>query len=471
MGAAMEAFQGLFNLSQCSRRKRTRTPESLKFDFAEGIKASAASPADSDSTFSSTEPGDLSHGDFSDRTSGSSDISDNENHAPGLPIGLPPGLTLSAPPGLGFCPNTTMPQAPHRTRLGTRLNSQAALFVPTGAMPAPVAAEGFGAPPDNARQLCNSIRLLKDVLEDWETTVPSAAQDHHALNQQRTNAHAIGALQEALTRLSPHDAAAVRTYLNEKEAKRNATLTVDSLVKSARMAMMGTTLDKSPGIAGHSLEDLLFPADAPAQAPAPGPIMPSAPGLYPPAPGPMMPPPGTFCCPQPPLMGMPASAEWMPPVAMSPVTVAQPHSYTPLGVVRPDPQQSTAEARIEEFGETDDSKETLRTNLRDLSEIDPARVVMVRKINRLGLESPGLLEAYFSKFGHVERVMVSHSRAKSIFGRPAARLRPAGLGFLVMGCSEHAEAILEAGAEHEIQGASVCASRFESRSIDGERDY
>jgi len=95
---------------------------------------------------------------------------------------------------------------------------------------------------------------------------------------------------------------------------------------------------------------------------------------------------------------------------------------------------------------------------------------MVRKINRLGLDSCNLLEAYFSKFGTVDRMMVSHSRARSIFGKGACRVRPAGLGFLIMAKAEDVEAILAFGTEHEVEGVSISVHPFESRSIQGAED-
>merc|ERR1719453_470202 len=123
--------------------------------------------------------------------------------------------------------------------------------------------------------------------------------------------------------------------------------------------------------------------------------------------------------------------QWMPPVGVLP----QP-PRTPFGVKQQRVAKGTKTAPQEESSQSMTETDTLRTNLRDLSACDPARVLMVRKINRLGLDSPALLEAYFSKFGVVERVMVSHSRAKSLFGRGNVRVRPAGLGFLIMASAE-----------------------------------
>lgn len=108
--------------------------------------------------------------------------------------------------------------------------------------------------------------------------------------------------------------------------------------------------------------------------------------------------------------------------------------------------------------------ETLRTNLRDLSNLDASRVLVVRRIHTLGLDSRTLLEAHFSQFGTVESVLAGHSKGKSIFRNGAARVRPARLGFVLMASAEAVEAALAAGAEHEVNGAMIGASRFEAGS-------
>mmetsp|Transcript_62235 Transcript_62235/g.111198 ORF Transcript_62235/g.111198 Transcript_62235/m.111198 type:complete len:583 (+) Transcript_62235:64-1812(+) len=123
-------------------------------------------------------------------------------------------------------------------------------------------------------------------------------------------------------------------------------------------------------------------------------------------------------------------------------------------------------------------EETLRTHLRELQKVSPDKVVLVRKINRLGFESPAALEAHYSQYGKVERVLVAHSHVKSQNRRFAARLRPSGLGFVVMSKKEEADAILALGAEQVVgggvdhQGATIRVQRFQRRSDDDQEvDY
>lgn len=108
--------------------------------------------------------------------------------------------------------------------------------------------------------------------------------------------------------------------------------------------------------------------------------------------------------------------------------------------------------------------ETLRMHLQSLLDTDPGRVLLVRKINRLGFSSPDVLQAHYSWYGAVERVLVAHSRVKSCtIEQKAYRLRPAGLGFVVMSRLEGAQAVLDAGKEQMINGVLVRVQKFERR--------
>mmetsp|Transcript_24981 Transcript_24981/g.39068 ORF Transcript_24981/g.39068 Transcript_24981/m.39068 type:complete len:441 (+) Transcript_24981:132-1454(+) len=107
---------------------------------------------------------------------------------------------------------------------------------------------------------------------------------------------------------------------------------------------------------------------------------------------------------------------------------------------------------------------TLRANLEELAKMDPARVLMLRKINKLGVRAPAMLKDYFSKFGAVDRVMISHSRAKSIYNPSQTRVRIAGLAFVVMSTEEEARAVLDIGREHVVQSVGISVSEFEGNT-------
>jgi len=117
--------------------------------------------------------------------------------------------------------------------------------------------------------------------------------------------------------------------------------------------------------------------------------------------------------------------------------------------------------------------DTLRTFLTGLANTDSERVLTVRRINRLGLDSKTLLKPYFEKFGEVDEVMVSHTTPKSVngSGQPhrdeRRRIRPAVLGFIVMCKAEDAKAAMDyEGGNHVINGVTITAGPFQSHSID-----
>lgn len=115
--------------------------------------------------------------------------------------------------------------------------------------------------------------------------------------------------------------------------------------------------------------------------------------------------------------------------------------------------------------------ETLRAHLRSLIKVECSRVLIVRKINRLGFGSPELLKDYYSWYGEVERVLVAHSRVQvassSNRGHNSSRVRPSGLGFIVMKKTEDAQAILAEGPTQEVYGAEIRVQQFERRMTEG----
>lgn len=105
----------------------------------------------------------------------------------------------------------------------------------------------------------------------------------------------------------------------------------------------------------------------------------------------------------------------------------------------------------------------MRSHLRDLQTVDSSRILLLRKINRLGFDSPRMLEDHYKNYGHVERVLVAHSHVKSPYRRYVKRLRPSGLGFVVMSTIAEVDAILADGAEQMVAGALIKVQRFERR--------
>jgi len=115
--------------------------------------------------------------------------------------------------------------------------------------------------------------------------------------------------------------------------------------------------------------------------------------------------------------------------------------------------------RVEE-----NTEDTLRGHLQQLQSKDPECVFIVRKINHLGMNSPAILKRYFEKWGVVDSVLVAHScaRAKSFKRNGLDRLRPSGLGFVVMERSEVAKKILSEGDWQRVQNINILLLKFNS---------
>lgn len=103
----------------------------------------------------------------------------------------------------------------------------------------------------------------------------------------------------------------------------------------------------------------------------------------------------------------------------------------------------------------------LRTHLQDLQKVASSRVLLVRRINRLGFESAVVLTKHYSRYGCVDRVLVSHSHVKSQKRGLPARLRPSGLGFIVMSTEEEVQAILREGPEQVIKMSTTAGAQQE----------
>jgi hypothetical protein len=417
----MQVFQTLINVLACNRRKQ----EALSVH--QDIVKAAPITSDSESTNPGTELGDYSNAELSDNSeqaTQSPEVSDNE----ALPCQLSSFGSIPPPPGLDApCdPAARIASTDQcRTRAPTPLNSHAPLFVPGFATEGCVPATQQGPKP--TRQ---TVSLLKGLLQEWEAAIPE--------EQVSNDDNGFSALQERLSKLTPQEAVMLRGFLESKDSQQKVAPPHDTTTQTWQTA--STVL----GLSSLSNQPA---ASTPYQF---------GPGVCGPVAVHMAPPPGTFSYNQIPQLA--PRTTWKPPAE-----VGQTRSYTPFGSKSPG---SSKMAKTVAQSPEADSKDTLRTNLRDLSVLDHERVILVRKINRLGLESSQVLEAYFSAFGAVERVMVSHSRAKSMFGHGGARVRPAGLGFLVMSKAEEAHSVLAYGSEHEVNGVAISVQPFESRPLD-----
>jgi hypothetical protein len=119
------------------------------------------------------------------------------------------------------------------------------------------------------------------------------------------------------------------------------------------------------------------------------------------------------------------------------------------------------------FSDADGEESSLRSYLNHLKTIEAGRILLARKINRLGFDSAAVLTAHYSTYGCVEHVFVPRSRsvARSQSNRPFVRKRPSGIGFVVMTESQAVDAILRDGEVQSVAGVTVYLQRF--RRSDG----
>jgi len=107
-------------------------------------------------------------------------------------------------------------------------------------------------------------------------------------------------------------------------------------------------------------------------------------------------------------------------------------------------------------------KQTLGMHLTDLHEEDPKCVFIVRRVSCMGFQSQELLAQHYSQYGSVKRVLVAHSKVKPVrHGGAAPRIRPGGLGFIVMESFEVVRMILAQGKEQLVVGCHICVEPFE----------
>jgi len=103
---------------------------------------------------------------------------------------------------------------------------------------------------------------------------------------------------------------------------------------------------------------------------------------------------------------------------------------------------------------------SLREDMERLKHQDPECVLVVKKIKKLGFESPTVLKEHFGQYGIVLDVMVAltHSPQKT----KSTRVRPAAMGFVVMGDASAAKHALQAGVSQDISGVVIELRSFSS---------
>jgi len=97
---------------------------------------------------------------------------------------------------------------------------------------------------------------------------------------------------------------------------------------------------------------------------------------------------------------------------------------------------------------------------------DPRKVCRLKKIHKLGFDAASTLKAYFKRYGPVEQVLLSNmpvdKQGKCVTKPPrvpGVRVRPAGMGWVVMANVEDAEKLLSCDS-HVVQGLPISVLRY-----------
>lgn len=334
----------------------------------------------------------------------------------------PPGL--AAPPGLeafgqhnpvflnqgssSFNPGAPCFIPGAALRAESSLNAKAALFTPC--QPTGLSLDAAIPQATNSQQLRRSIGMLKGALEEWEANLPEVSAPPVPQPPAPAETSSLMALQQALANLTPQDTACLRTFLDAS----HSTGPVNSGMQQPRQNGAWEHAGSRP-----QQQQQNFNPQAEQRKFASGGIQ-------------------------------------------RPFTPFQGNKNAPWD------QQAKPAKVARKPAVPEEDEESLRSHLKDLASIPNAKVLMLRRINRLGLESHAPLQEYFSQFGTVERVMVAPTRAKAKPGQTKARVRAAPLGFLVMSTVEGAQAALKLGAEHIVQGECIGVQQFSSHSIEPE---
>jgi hypothetical protein len=108
----------------------------------------------------------------------------------------------------------------------------------------------------------------------------------------------------------------------------------------------------------------------------------------------------------------------------------------------------------------------IATQLNELQSDNPDKLLVVKKINRLGFGSAEILKTHFEKFGPVEKVRLSNAHTKEPGASQRVRLRPSGIAFVLFKSTEAAAQVLAEGDTQLIHGLKVYVRGFERRRMD-----
>jgi hypothetical protein len=112
----------------------------------------------------------------------------------------------------------------------------------------------------------------------------------------------------------------------------------------------------------------------------------------------------------------------------------------------------------------------IASHLLELENEDPHKVLIVRKIGRLGFDSSRILKEYFERHGAVSKVLLSNEHTKQDKVDIRVRLRPSGIGYVIFENAEAVAAALSEGAQQIVAGVEIQVRAFEVRDARAKAD-
>lgn len=102
----------------------------------------------------------------------------------------------------------------------------------------------------------------------------------------------------------------------------------------------------------------------------------------------------------------------------------------------------------------------LALHLKKLEEHDPRCVFLMKKIKKLGFDAEALLRRHFEVFGPIDDVLLINPLTKSSGYDFAQRVRPSGMGFVIMRHAEDVGRVLAVGPEHIVSDVPIEVRQF-----------
>jgi hypothetical protein len=105
----------------------------------------------------------------------------------------------------------------------------------------------------------------------------------------------------------------------------------------------------------------------------------------------------------------------------------------------------------------------IASHLNELEKEDPNKILILRRINRLGFNSGDILKQHYERYGPVSKVLLSNAHARQEGTPYPVRLRPSGIGYILFERAEDAACALAEGETHVVAGVEIFARGFQGK--------